>query len=321
MAAHTDLDSHKTYGDDIEIFIVDTNSCNPREDEIIPVLKSIGSHISKLKGSTFSKTLNSYAQMCSDRGVLPRCQMFLRNSKWETESEEELSISKRIIEMNDIHYYTHSPYIINLSNPVTKKEQGSESIEGTYHNQTTGSMVKKQEPGRWIMGLLKGDLISTSEIGGRGVVVHVGKYTDNEVDVSLDKMEKHIRETLPYATERCPLLLETAAGQGTELCVSIEDLSNFYKRFSENEKKVFKICIDTCHVFSAGYDPLDFIMEWNYLHPRSIGLVHFNDSMKEKGSRVDRHSYFMNPGGFIGVERLTEVATWCYRNKIDMITE
>jgi hypothetical protein len=48
-------------------------------------------------------------------------------------------------------------------------------------------------------------------------------------------------------------ILETCAASGTELLSDLKDFGDFYHRFSETQKKNLKICIDTCHVFSAGY--------------------------------------------------------------------
>jgi endonuclease IV len=54
------------------------------------------------------------------------------------------------------------------------------------------------------------------------------------------------------------IILETAAGQGTELITtknnSLEEFSSFYNRFSEEDKNYIKICVDTCHIYAAGYD-------------------------------------------------------------------
>ena len=265
------------------------------------IIKKIGTHIARSESRpSLSQCLTDFSMDCGVNGNIP-CQMFLRNPHRGSEgiTDDDFDISRHVIEANDLRYYTHAAYIINLSKPTTKRNPNSD---------------------KWIMSLLTKDLDNTNRIGGKGVVVHIGKSLDMPVTEATDKMEFYIRQALEHATEQCPLLLETAAGQGTELCVSIEELSSFYGRFSENERKVFKICVDTCHIFSAGYDPLDFLIQWEQLHPNSIGLVHFNDSERSKGSRVDRHSYYLK-GGFIGFERLMEVAAWCLEHDIDMVTE
>jgi len=264
----------------------------------------IGSHMSRPSlGQSLAEFLKEYSINCAaepfNRNVT--CQMFLRNPNRGNDAipDGDFEMARHVIGANNIRFYTHAAYIINLSKPTTRTNPNSD---------------------KWIMSLLTKDLLNTSSIGGKGVVVHVGKSLKMSISEATNKMEHYIRMALVYATEQCPLLLETAAGQGTELCTTIEGLSLLYGRFSEDEQRSFKICVDTCHVFSAGYDPLDFLIRWDRLHPNSIGLVHFNDSDREKGSRVDRHSHYLK-GGYIGFDRLMEVARWCFDHNIDMVTE
>ena len=280
--------------DDMKLSLIHSNPEN------MNCIRKIGSHISRLKSESLSECMTNFAVNCHANGNVP-CQMFLRNPHRGSDAitGSDFDMVSHVIEANDIRYYTHAAYIINLSKPTTKRNPNSD---------------------KWIMSLLTKDLENTAKMGGRGVVVHVGKYLESTVVDATNKMEFYIRRTLESATERCPLLLETAAGQGTELLSTIEEMSSFYSRFSEDDKKRFKICVDTCHVFSAGYDPLDYLERWHQLHPNSIGLVHFNDSEREKGSRVDRHSYYMK-GGYIGFDRLMKVAQWCLEHNIDMVTE
>ncbi len=90
------------------------------------------------------------------------------------------------------------------------------------------------------------------------------------------------------------LLIETTAGQGSTVGYNFEQLGYLLKKV---EKKIpIGICIDTCHIFAAGYD-IRTAEGWNQTleeFDRYIGLqhlyaFHLNDSAKELGSRVDRH--------------------------------
>lgn len=282
-------------------FQLSTNNSVAMKLSYDEIVLRIGTHVSRLDSKqTLSQCLTQFSVHCATNGNVP-CQMFLRNPHRGNDAitEEDFELARHVIEANSLRYYTHGAYIINLSKPTTKKNPNSD---------------------KWIMSLLIKDLQNTQRIRGRGVVVHVGKHLQMDPREATDKMEHYLRQALDYATEECPLLLETAAGQGTELCVAIEELSSLYSRFNGDEHRRFKICVDTCHVFSAGYDPLDFLVGWHQLHPNSIGLVHFNDSEREKGARVDRHSLYLK-GGHIGFERLMEVAQWCLDHDIDMVTE
>jgi deoxyribonuclease-4 len=91
-------------------------------------------------------------------------------------------------------------------------------------------------------------------------------------------------------------LLETTAGQGTTLGSSFEQLADIIGRLQEPDR--VGVCIDTCHVFAAGYDirdagQYDAMIE---LAERCVGLDrircwHLNDSKTGLGSRVDRHEH------------------------------
>lgn len=262
----------------------------------VDIFRFLGTHVRK--GKIISSTLKNYASLCMEKyGKSLPCQMMIRSINGKcTIKESEIQESLKYIKKYKIPYYTHSVYTINLCNPYTKKN------------------LKSDE---WVLDLLRNDLKITSQMGGRGVVVHVGKKLKMDVEDALDKMEQSIRKVLQYASPECPLLIETPAGQGTETCTKIEDFSEFYKRFEDDPR--IRICIDTCHVFASGYDPYYYITEWNKLHPNTISLIHFNDSKKPINSHVDRHAY---PGkGHIGIKKMEQVAYFCIKNKIDMVME
>jgi deoxyribonuclease-4 len=100
-----------------------------------------------------------------------------------------------------------------------------------------------------------------------------------------------------HATESgTMILLETSAGQGSSLCCGFEQLAAILARL--NDASRFGVCLDTCHVFAAGYDiRTPEAYEWTMAEfGRIVGLgalraIHLNDSVKELGSRVDRHAH------------------------------
>jgi len=115
------------------------------------------------------------------------------------------------------------------------------------------------------------------------------------------------------------LLLETSAGEGTDICTEIQDLGEFFYRFTPEERNHLGVCVDTCHVFSAGYDPLQYLIHWETHCPVRIGLIHFNDSKGIRGCCRDRHE---RPGfGHIGLRRLCDVARWANQRNIPMVRE
>lgn len=96
-------------------------------------------------------------------------------------------------------------------------------------------------------------------------------------------------------------MIETTAGQGTNLGYKFDQIAKIIDQV-ENKERVL-ICIDTAHIFAAGYDISNDYENVINDFDKTIGLeklkcFHFNDSKKELGSRVDRHEHIGK--GFIG---------------------
>ena len=200
--------------------------------------------------------------------------------------------TKQIIKENDLSCYIHSSYIINLAQSYEKIVQAVKCLQD--------------------------DLTNGPKIGSKGVVVHVGKHVNKyKIDEAVKNMKENIKKLV--ISKDCPLLIETPAGQGTELLVDITEFCGFIKDMKEimGEDKI-GICVDTCHVHASGYDPHEYLkdVESNRL---SVDLVHFNDSKTICGSKKDRHDF---PGvGHIGHETLKRVHEWCLIRTIPMVLE
>lgn len=160
------------------------------------------------------------------------------------------------------------------------------------------------------------ELTLLHHMDGKGAVVHVGKYLKMVPEEALDRMHATMTEIAQRMHDtglKSRLFLETAAGQGTELCVSLEELKSFYDRFTQQEKTYIGICLDTAHVWGAGWEMRSAIKE---LKP---DLVHFNNSRVAHGKRVDRHANLSD--GEIPTSLLKEMAKECAELKIPMILE
>lgn len=251
----------------------------------------VGTHIGKDK--TFYKSLIDF--YVDESNLLRPCQIFSKSPKvWSIPfvSHEDIEKTNEFIKQKNIKVFIHSSYLYNLSN-----------ING---------FVKFERCLKWELDIGK-------QLGFKGVVIHTGKSLKLPIQIALDNMYNNIQKILPFIDSSCPLLLETPSGQGTETLAKYEDFENFYNRFTNEEKEKLKICIDTCHVFAAGYDPLDYIMNWVNSNPETLVLVHFNDSKCEKGKCKDRHAL---PGeGFIGLERMNQISNYCNDIKIPCILE
>ena len=103
-----------------------------------------------------------------------------------------------------------------------------------------------------------------------------------------------ITECLEQVPGRTVLCLETTAGSGTALGASFEELAAIIARIPEPHRSRVGVCVDTCHVYSAGYDLVnDYDGVWarfaDALGADRLRVMHLNDSKVPFGSRKDRH--------------------------------
>ncbi len=134
------------------------------------------------------------------------------------------------------------------------------------------------------------------QLGIDGLVCHIGAHPEGP-EVGLPRYASAIAEIL-QRTEDCPtpILLETCAGQGNNLGHQLEHLKTIIDLNHGNPR--LGVCLDTCHVFAAGYDLREeqsYQAFWKSFD-KLLGLdrlkaMHLNDSKKPLASRVDRHDH------------------------------
>lgn len=176
---------------------------------------------------------------------------------------------------------THASYLINLA--TTNKE---------FHRKSIAAMID--------------ELDRAERLGIHAVVLHPGAHMGAGVETGVDQIARSLDEIhAAIPNHRVVTLLETAAGQGSCLGCSFEELGAILKRV--DDKSRVGVCFDTCHVFAAGYDlrtrdgyekTIDEMERFVGLE--NVGAFHLNDSKKPLGSRVDRHQHIGE--GEIGVE-------------------
>lgn len=223
--------------------------------------------------------------------------------------------SKTNVEIKEINDYLnkyntkiviHSPYILNFARPFS-------------------------EDAWWINILIK-ELTITSRFNSYGSVLHLGKekYSINDEYFNLiqkdayDNMYKSIQYVLDKTPNNSRIILETSSGQGSELGYRLEDFAKLYNKFKDKSR--IGICLDTCHIFAAGYDIRNLELIKNFFKKinklfglENIWLIHLNDSKKELGSKIDRHA---NIGeGKIGKKALQHIIQIAHRLRIPIILE
>ncbi len=129
------------------------------------------------------------------------------------------------------------------------------------------------------------------------LVTHPGAHTGSGEEAGLQRVAAGMVRALD-ATERAMVLLETTAGQGTYLGGRFEHLAQILELTPARYRNRVGICLDTCHVFAAGYDistPEGYattFAEFDRLIGReNLKVLHLNDSKKPLGSHADRHEH------------------------------
>jgi deoxyribonuclease-4 len=244
----------------------------------------IGCHVPKLK------SLVDTVRSLPDRRPY---QIFLagpQNSKLNI-ADTELAAARTTVESMGARVFIHSPYIINLCSPP--------GVADDYH---TSLLIKNLQYG--------------SAMGSRGVVVHVGKSTTQPLEIAMAHMRANIAMVLKHATESCPLLLETPAGQGSEVLKDSDAFIDFVAGFADPR---IRICIDTCHVFACGHAPADYVRSALAKDPTLLKLIHYNDSATPCGSCLDRHALVGQ--GHIGIAAMEDVAKTASAAAVPMLIE
>ena len=165
---------------------------------------------------------------------------------------------------------SHDSYLINLCAPTP--EIAEKSFEG-----------------------LKGELVRCSKYGIKWVVSHMGSYKDQDPGESILRVCEATAQLFAETPDDVTLLMETTAGQGSSLNSRFEELALILDQLKGHPR--LGVCLDTCHVFAAGYDiRTDEGYDKTFAEfGRLVGFdrlkaIHCNDSQKALGSRVDRHA-------------------------------
>jgi len=237
----------------------------------------IGAHISQDK--TIIDTMNNIKKAGGNA-----LQIFVSNPRSTTlnNPEKYFNISKDVkkyIKDNDFKLVIHSPYVINIANEF-KNNKRTILIEDCY----------------WVK-LLIHELNIANSLGAEGVVLHVGKSVKLSYSQGLENMKKcldYIVSIMIAKKINTKIIIETPAGQGTELLTNLNDFVIFFNSFSEEQKKYLGICLDTAHTWALGYDLEE---AYNILFKNTanyINIIHLNNSLINKGERKDRHAVMLN---------------------------
>jgi deoxyribonuclease-4 len=212
-------------------------------------------------------------------------QLFTKNSnQWRAKEllEAEIAVFRETLRKTRVQsLLAHDSYLINLASPD----------EILYRRSVEAFTVEVERAER---------------LGLTFLVTHPGAHVGSGEEAGLKRVAAALNEVL----HRCPgyrvqILLETTAGQGSTLGHRFEHLARLLQSAREPER--VGVCMDTCHVFAAGY-PLAPASAYRATFSKFATLIgveklrafHLNDSLKPFGSRRDRHAHIGR--GCLGLE-------------------
>lgn len=165
------------------------------------------------------------------------------------------------------------------------------------------------------------DLERMEYIPGNYYNFHPGCHVGQGMDIGIEKIAEVLNDVLTEK-QTTTVLLETMAGKGSEVGGKFEELRRIMELTHRKEK--LGICLDTCHVWDAGYDIVNKLDEVLDEFDRVIGIsnlkaIHLNDSMNDLGSHKDRHAKIGQ--GKIGQEALIAVICHPLLKEVSFILE
>lgn len=157
------------------------------------------------------------------------------------------------------------------------------------------------------LGMMIDDLVRMEYLPNSFYNFHPGSHVKQGVEVGINYIVEMLN-TVIKAEQTTTILLETMAGKGTEVGRKFEEIAEIISRVELKDH--MGVCLDTCHVYDAGYDivnNLDGVLDE---FDRIIGLdklraIHLNDSKNPFESHKDRHEIIGE--GFIGIEAITRI--------------
>ncbi len=231
-------------------------------------MKYVGAHVSAA-GGVFNAPLNAKAIGAKAFALFTKNQ---RQWKAKPLDSETIDLFKKNLELAEIlpkHVLPHDSYLINLGHPEEEKRQKS-----------LDAFIDEVE--------------RCEQLGLDRLNFHPGSHLKKiSTQQCLDRISQSMNETLEK-TKDVILVIENTAGQGSNLGFDFAHLE--YLIDNSIDKCRVGVCIDTCHMFTAGYDirtreaydktwnEFDEIIGFEYLKG-----MHINDSKPDLGSHVDRH--------------------------------
>lgn len=228
----------------------------------------LGAHMS-IEGGLYRALERGHSIGCATIQIFTR-----NNAQWAARElmAEDVSQFRTIRDQHSIHpVFAHCSYLINLAAP------------NHFYQKSIAA--------------LKIEVLRAEQLGLPFVVLHPGAHMGQGPAEGLRRITAAIDEVIDSTpAAKCKIVIENTAGQGTCMGSRFEELEFLWSHATDPSRLGF--CIDTCHLFAAGYDirtekgyEQTFQALGDHIPIQSVLAFHLNDSKKPLGSRVDRHEH------------------------------
>ncbi len=253
----------------------------------------IGCHISSAKGFL------AMGKQAKELGANV-FQFFTRNPRGSKAKEmdyEDAAALMQFLKANEFGpILAHAPYTLN---PCSAKKETREFAYLT----------------------MKDDLKRMEALPGNMYNFHPGSHVGQGSEQAIDLIADLLNEVISKQ-QHTTILLETMAGKGTEVGRTFEELQKIVEKVELSSH--VGICMDTCHIFDAGYDITNQFEQVMEEFEQVIGIhklkaIHLNDSKNPLGSKKDRHEKIGE--GKIGMDTFQKLINYDKFKDIPMYLE
>lgn len=260
-------------------------------------MRYIGPHVST-EGGVQNAPLNAQKNQANAFALFTRSPRSWNAPELSFESAAAFKANLKTAGIEPSMVLPHDNYLVNLASP--KKELAEKSFE------TILDECRRVET-----------------LGLEMLNFHPGSRGDSDLKPALQRIGNYAKTVL-QETSSVSLIIEATAGQGAHTGRSFEDLAAIIEYAGMPER--MGVCLDTCHIFAAGYDlrTAEAYTETMRQFDRLLGAkmlrgMHLNDSMKGFGSHIDRHSPLGQ--GEIGIEAFKLIINDSHSADIPLILE
>jgi len=227
----------------------------------------LGAHMS-ISGGLKKALLRGHDLGCNTIQIFTKSSVQWKERFLEEQEVAEFREVRKKVNINPV--ISHNSYLINLAS--ADKELYEKSID---------AMINEMQ--------------RCELLGVNYLVIHPGSHRGCGEEFGIEKivcaLDRIHEQTKGYGVK---ITLETTAGQGTVLGYKLEQIAHIIERVEKSSRLAF--CLDTCHVFAAGYElrtdeGYERLLKEieDIIGMEKLKVIHINDSKKDLGSRVDRH--------------------------------